>query len=252
MIQNRNMAGVDLVNNEPNRNLVKWHNLPGCNLEMDNSAPLLSLALPYQMSATVASGATGITGLWNEGYAGFNVTTATSYNSSFWLRGRFDGAMTASFISNTTGAVLSTNIFTVSQTVSQGWVQWSSAFTVSESAPDFANTWHLTWDAELTAGGTIYFNMLSISQQTFEDGPLRMDLANAVNDIGGKSLRLPSGNNLEGNVPPNQWVWNNTIGPIQDRPGRSGAWGYYNTDGLGLLEMMEVYKSITRNPRLSY
>jgi alpha-N-arabinofuranosidase len=83
------MQGPDLVNNEQNRNLARWHNWPGCDLELDNSAPTLTSALPYQMSVSVPAGGTGTTGMWNEGFAGFNVTTTTRYSASFWLRGNF-------------------------------------------------------------------------------------------------------------------------------------------------------------------
>lgn len=31
----------------------------------------------------------------------------------------------------------------------------------------------------------------------------------------------------------NRWIWNNTIGPLESRPGHQGAWGYPNTDALG-------------------
>lgn len=221
MIQNRAMQGVDLVNYEPNRNIVKWHNWPGCNLEMDDSTPLLTEALPYQMSCAVGAQSTGQTGMWNEGYAGFNVTTATPYYASFWLRGTFQGTMTGAFWSNTTNSQLGSTTFAVSQGASQGWVKYSSSFTVPVSATDFKNTFHLTFDAGAVAGETIYFNMISVFQQTFENGHLRLDLAKAVNDIGARFLRLPGGNNLEGYAPPYRWQWNNTIGPVEDRPGHS-------------------------------
>lgn len=37
-----------------------------------------------------------------------------------------------------------------------------------------------------------------------------------------------------------RWRWNETIGPLKDRPGRPGTWGYENTDGLGLVEYLNV------------
>lgn len=37
-----------------------------------------------------------------------------------------------------------------------------------------------------------------------------------------------------------RWKWNETIGPLTDRPGRPGTWGYENTDGLGLVEYLHV------------
>jgi hypothetical protein len=27
-----------------------------------------------------------------------------------------------------------------------------------------------------------------------------------------------------------RWIWNNTIGPLTERPGRLGDWGYINTE----------------------
>jgi alpha-L-arabinofuranosidase len=37
----------------------------------------------------------------------------------------------------------------------------------------------------------------------------------------------------EGASADNRWKWNLTIGPVEDRPGRWGDWGYYNSDELG-------------------
>lgn len=44
----------------------------------------------------------------------------------------------------------------------------------------------------------------------------------------------------EGDASHYRWQWNKTIGPLKDRPGRPGTWGYQNTDGLGLMEYMNV------------
>jgi alpha-N-arabinofuranosidase len=44
----------------------------------------------------------------------------------------------------------------------------------------------------------------------------------------------------EGNHPPYYWKWNETIGPLKERPGFPGTWGYTNTNGLGLVEYMLV------------
>lgn len=44
----------------------------------------------------------------------------------------------------------------------------------------------------------------------------------------------------EGDVYHYPWRWNETIGPLTERPGRPGTWGYQNTDGLGLVEYMNV------------
>lgn len=42
----------------------------------------------------------------------------------------------------------------------------------------------------------------------------------------------------EGNDENSRWKWNETIGPVENRPGRNGTWDYYNTDGLGEFHMV--------------
>ena len=63
-----------------------------------------------------------------------------------------------------------------------------------------------------------------------------------------KFLRFPGGNNLEGNTIANRWKWNETIGPLKDRPGHATTWGYEQTNGLGLVEYMEWCEDLGLEP----
>ena len=243
LIQNRAFQGTSVNNDQgPYQNLQYWHTSGSDTLSLDDDAPLLTSALPWHMKVDVANGAAGPTGFWNEGYWGMNVTTATRYASSFYLRGSYKGEILAAFWSNTTGSMLGSTSFSVDQTEADGWVPYSQTFIPASSGPDGNNTFHITFDGASTAGTSLRFHMISVFQQTFKNSNngLRMDLAEAVSELGGKYLRLPGGNNLEGIAAPYQWKWNETVGPIITRPGRPGTWGYVNTDGLGLLEMMQV------------
>lgn len=247
MIQNRAFQGsIQNGQGSTERSLQFWHNRESSDLQLDTSRPLLSAALPYHMRVDVSAGAMGgPAGMWNEGFAGMNVTTATRYACSFYLRGNYNGPINCTFWSNTTNGQLGATYFTASQTAADGWVHYAQTFTTFASAPDEKNTLHLTFNAASTAGTSLHFHMISVFQQTYKNSNngLRMDLAEGVNAIGGKYLRLPGGNNMEGGSSPYRWIWNNTIGPIIDRPGRPGTWGYFNTDGLGLLEMMQVCRT---------
>lgn len=229
----------------PFQTLEYWHSSgPDITLTLDDEAPTLSDALPWHMRVDIDSTASGNnTGFWNEGYWGMNVTIATRYAANFYLRGNYEGDILCAFWSNTTNSMLGNTTFTgISQTEDDGWILYQQTFTTFASGPDEKNTFHLTFDGSSVAGQSLRFHMISVFQQTFENGNngLRMDLAQAVNDIGGKYLRMPGGNNLEGPSSPYRWKWNETIGAIIDRPGFPGTWGYYNTNGLGLFEMMDV------------
>lgn len=80
---------------------------------------------------------------------------------------------------------------------------------------------------------------------------LNAEVANTVNAVGASFLRFPGGNNLEGNSTADRWLWNATVGPVEDRPGRQGDWGYPNTDALGLLEYMYWTQDMGLEPLLA-
>lgn len=70
----------------------------------------------------------------------------------------------------------------------------------------------------------------------------------AFAELNPKFLRLPGGNMLEGNTQSTWWKWNETIGPLKDRPGMPNVWGYQITYGLGLVEYMEWCEDLGLEP----
>ena len=209
---------------------------------MDESAPALSSSLPAHMRVDVPTGSTGSVGFYNEGFWGMKVTRSSQYTASFYLRGAYTGKIICGFYSNSTGELLGSTTFTVSQRASASWKLYSQTFGPSVSAPDGNNTFRLTFTGSGAAQQNLHFNMISVFPHTYKNRPngMRVDLADTVASMGATYLRMPGGNNMEGNSSPYRWKWNETIGPMIDRPGRPGTWGDYNTDGFGLLEMMQV------------
>ena len=64
-------------------------------------------------------------------------------------------------------------------------------------------------------------------------------------------LRFPGGNYLEGNTIAQRFDWKKTIGPLVDRPGHESPWGYWSTDGFGLLEFLEWCEDLKMRPVLA-
>lgn len=225
------------------RNTAYWHPVGGVTLSIDNTtSPALSSSLPYQMAMTVPKGMVGTVGFYNDGFWGFNVDSAKRYIASFYMRGSYAGEVNFHFQSITSGAVLGSTSAAMNQTTSSGWVQtYSPTFQPSTSASNANNTFYFTFNGTELAGQTVYFNLFSVFKQTFNNriNGLREDLAESLVSLNQAYLRLPGGNNMEGNGPPYEWKWNLTIGDLKTRPGRPGTWGDVNTDGLGLLETMQ-------------
>jgi alpha-N-arabinofuranosidase len=195
----------------------------------------------------VPSGTTGTVGFYNEGFWGFNVDSAKRYIASMYVRGNYSGNVACYFQSNATGAALSSTNITLNQVASSGWKQtYSPTFMPTTSSPNANTTFYFTFDGKQLAGQSLYFNVLSVFKQTYgnRNNGMREDLAESVQNLNAKWIRLPGGNNMEGNGSPYYWKWNQTIGDLKNRPGRPGTWGDINTDGFGLLEMMQASQDL--------
>ena len=245
LIRNRAFQGSADPNGSASltRNTAWWNTIGGVELEVDTSTPTLSSALPYQMKVDVPENATGLVGLYNEGFWGFDVDSSKRYAASVYLRGNYTGDIFCSFKNNLTGSTLGTVNLTANNDGSTGeWTQFSGpAFYPSETASDPNNTFHFLFDGEQLAGQSIYLNLFSLFKQTYLNryNGLREDLAESVLGLNAKYMRLPGGNNMEGLYSPFYWKWNETLGGLTSRPGRPGTWGDVNTDGLGLLEQLQ-------------
>lgn len=60
-------------------------------------------------------------------------------------------------------------------------------------------------------------------------------------------LRI-GGGNLNGILPGTNYKWNETVGALENRPGKVSVWGYYETDGTGLVELMHMCEDLEIEP----
>ncbi|MCJ1322698.1 hypothetical protein MMC15_008047 [Xylographa vitiligo] len=250
--------------------LLGYQSIGGARLTLDNYHPL-SDALPTVMEIDIPSNATGEVGFLNLGWWGFDVSPQT-YTASMYLLGASGvrqnyGNLTGinvSLRSNATGEVWATTKIPVSGGLSDfDYTYLSSALVNTVFAPDVNNVFAVTFDAAEVNGSTFYFDLISLFPETFKNRPngLRKDLAQAVYDLKPTFLRFPGGNNIEGNSISDRWIWNNTIGDESE----TGVWferieqlnyadlgqGYYNTNGLGLLEFLQWTEDMSLEPLLA-
>ncbi|KAL9093583.1 MAG: hypothetical protein Q9165_003978 [Trypethelium subeluteriae] len=174
------------------------------------------------------------------------------YKGSFYVHGTYNGTITASLVSDLANTTFGSVNVPVSST-KDGWTQYNYTLTPSTAAPNSNNSFILTFDAASATDGSLDFNLISLFPPTYKnrENGNRADLMEALAGLNPSFLRLPGGNNLEGNDPPYLWYWNETIGPLKDRPGRPGTWGYENTDGLGLIEYLYWCQDLGIEPILA-
>lgn len=228
--------------------ITGWRGIGNVSLGLTLLHPL-SDALPVALEVDIPWTATGEVGILNEGFWGIDVRPGT-YNASFYIKSnkpRNNGTLShidVSLRSNLTSDVWSTSSipFGPNNNVSSfEYTQYTVQINNDATAPNSNNTFAITFDAAEVAGGTYYFSLVSLFPETFNNRPngLRRDLGQAIVDLGTKILRFPGGNNLEGYSVDARWKWNETIGPLKDRKGRIGNWGYAMTNGLGLMEYLQ-------------
>ncbi|KAL5514182.1 hypothetical protein ACEPAG_2270 [Sanghuangporus baumii] len=232
--------------------LVAWSAVNGAQiLVVDSTAPLSS-ALPNSLQVQVSTGSSGPVGVANSGYFGIRVDQSWTYNASvnfkFAEGSTFSGSLTASLVGSD-GTVFASASQDVSGADATNWTEFFVTLTPTSSASDTNNSFRLTVDGETASGETIFFSLFSLVPPTFNNRPngMRVDLAQSLADIRPAFFRFPGGNNLGQSIS-GRWIWNNTVGPLTERPGRLGDWGYINTDGLGLKEYLDFIEDLNMQP----
>ncbi|KAJ5706720.1 hypothetical protein N7488_006521 [Penicillium malachiteum] len=242
LIRNRAFQGSELYPS----NLDAWSAVGESTLTLQNLSNPLSSALPTSVNVK-GSGTIGFT---NVGFWGIDVQPQ-KYTGTFYVKGSYSGSFKASLQSSSGKVFASAEI--TSKSVSSKWVQHEFTLTPKTTASTVDNVFSLTFDASKASGGSLDFNFISLFPPTWNDRPngMRKDLMQALSDFGPKFLRFPGGNNLEGETIDTRWKWNETIGPLIDRPGRPTTWGYEETGGMGLVEYMEWCDDLGMEPILA-
>ncbi len=247
LIRNRTFkAGAD----QP----VDWRAVGGATLALDKAEPLNS-ALDVSLRVdTGKATATSPAGIANGGYWGIPVRADTTYHASFYARGRnFAGPLTVSLVSVKDGTV-----FARGQVgrISPAWAKYELTLKTGDVAPSKDNELTVTTTNPGTGpggGGTVWFQQVSLFPPTYHDrsNGNRPDLMRLLAALEPKFLRFPGGNYLEGRTIAQRFDWEKTIGDPAQRPGHESPWGYWSTDGMGLLEFLEWCEDLHMQPVLA-
>ncbi len=230
-----------------------WSAAPGTDagavkLTVDADHPVPDTALTRCLKVEI-SPATASAGVANPGYWGIPVKPATTYRLSFYARA--EGAVAGKPL---TAAIVSPDGKTTYATaavegIGGEWEKFEATLTTAADVkPSADNRFALT-----TAGsGTLYLTQVSLFPPTYNDRPngLRVDLMERLKALHPSFLRFPGGNYLEGVTIATRFDWKKTLGPIEQRPGHMGTWGYRSTDGMGLMEFLFWCEDLNMQPVL--
>lgn len=242
------------------------------NVPFDERRHAITGALQTCLRLTVEKAGSRV-GVANEGYWGIPVKPNTTYKASFYLKGtgsiqppRRPGAPqptgpTAPVIDdNTAGPITVTIESNDGKTVyasatfnlikSPFWKKYEMTLATSANVKP-------TTDARFVIStnrtGLYYFNLVSLFPPTYKGrtNGNRSDLMQMLVDMKPKFLRFPGGNFLEGPWLTDAFPWKETLGPLEQRPGHRGSWGYRPSDGMGLLEFLYWCEEMGAEPLLA-
>jgi len=255
-------AAIQLIGANP-------ENVPG-----NEQRNAINTSLTTCLRLTVENAGTRV-GIANEGFYGIPVKSQTTYSVSFYMKGTGRPIPPArpgftppagapaplpAIEDNTAGPI------TVSLESNDGKTVYASG-TVTAIKSIFWNKYEvkLTTDANIKPTldahfvistkrmGVYYFNLVSLFPPTYNNRPNgnRIDIMKMMVDMKPSFLRFPGGNFLEGNYLGDAFPWKTTLGPLEDRPGHNGSWGYRASDGLGFLEFLEWCEDVHMQPLLA-
>nr|WP_294947873.1 alpha-L-arabinofuranosidase C-terminal domain-containing protein [uncultured Mucilaginibacter sp.] len=214
----------------------------------------------------------GRAGIANEGYWGIPVLPNTTYNASFYIKGTDNkpfpprpwepkptvalpviadntaGPITVSIESNDGKTVYASG--TINLVKSAFWKKYELKLTTGTGVKP---TTGARFVISTNRTGVYYFNLVSLFPPTYHNRPNgnRVDIMKLLADIKPRFLRFPGGNFLEGPKLNDAFPWKTTLGPLENRPGHTGSWGYRPSDGMGLLEFLEWCEDLKMEPLLA-
>ena len=226
-----------------------WMSTGNGTMTLDPNMPLNdALNVSLKLDASQAS-ATAPAGIANAGYWGIPVRPKTMYHASFYAKtdGSFNGPLTVSIVGTNGKTVYATA--TVNG-VSGDWKKFDVDLITKKVKPSKDNLFTITANSP----GIIWFDQVSLFPPTYKNTPNgnRPDIMQLLADMQPKFLRFPGGNYLEGGEIATRFNWKNTVGDPAQRPGHlNDAWGYWSTDGMGLLEFLNWCEDLDMQPVLA-
>ena len=215
----------------------------------------------------------GRVGIANEGFWGIPVRPSATYSASFYIKGtartepfrwpwepkptnpplpdienNTPGPITVSIESNDGKTIYASG--TINLEKSNLWKKYELTLT---TPGDVKPTKEARFVISTDRKGLYYFNLVSLFPPTYNHrtNGNRQDLMEMLVSMKPKFLRFPGGNFLEGPLITDAFPWKSTLGPLEDRPGHRGSWGYRPSDGMGLLEFLEWTEDMGAEPLLA-
>ena len=224
-----------------------WTAVGGASIVLDTSNPLnefLNVSLKLDAASASAASPAGVA---NGGYWGIPVEPQTNYKVSLYAKAAegLAGPLTVS-LENAAGKTTFASAEISGLTTA--WKKFETKLKTENVPASKDNVFKLTTKTP----ATLWLQNVSLFPPTYKnrENGNRPDIMELLAAMKPRFLRFPGGNYLEGNGFNQRFNWKETIGPVEQRPGHPSPWGYWSTDGFGLLEFAEWCEDLDMEPLL--
>jgi alpha-N-arabinofuranosidase len=229
------------------QNPVFWTAVGDATLVIDTNQPLNSaLNVSLRLDAAKAAKESRV-GIANGGYWGIPVRPNTKYHATLYARGGgFPGPLNLSIESADGKTVFAQAAISG---ISDQWKKYEVTLKTKTVPPSKDSRFVIA----TTQPGMVWLQNVSLFPPTYNNRPngTRPDIMRLLADMKPSFLRFPGGNYLEGSKIVERFNWKQTIGDVSQRPGHRSPWGYWSTDGFGLLEFLEWCEDLRMEPLLA-
>ncbi len=172
--------------------------------------------------------------LENVGFSGIPQTKGESYHFYLFAKTEEAVSLTLSFSGVTAGELH----------VEPGdWKRYELVYEAAESTLERAAC------LSCPEGGRVQLGFASLMPvKTFLNHGLRCDIAELLKGLRPKFFRFPGGCIVEGFTPSTMWRFEDTIGPVWERPGKLLMWHYRAYDGIGFHEYLQFCEDLGMEP----
>ncbi len=202
----------------------------------------LNVTTPCCLRVDVESLGTGRIAVANDGFWGIGVKEGAAYDLTLYARSAdgLAGPLNVG-LQDASGKPCSTTA--ALEGVGAEWKQFKAALTGSRTEAK----------ARLVIGigakGTLWLDFVSLfPRETWKGRGLRADIAQMIADLKPGFVRFPGGCVVEGGSVETAYNWKLTIGALEERAERWGAWNYRRTHGMGFHEYLQFCEDLGAEP----
>ena len=216
-------------------------------MQLDSTQPMNEAATNSLRLDIQKVGTNQRVGVSNTGFWGIPVWPNTQYRARIDAKSGngFTGPLTLAIVSNDGRTVYAQA--QIPRIAADRYNKYEAILTTGD-VDETADATFQIWAGDT---GTVWFGLVSLFPPTYNNRPNgnRIDIMKLMADMKPRFLRFPGGNYLEGQTIETRFDWKKTIGDISERPGHMcDAWGYWSSDGMGLLEFLQWAEDLNMEP----